>query len=98
MASLLRDWLAWHDLLQAQEKLRFRCPVESESRSVVGKRGANVGLRVEQKEPVVGYLLVDATNLEEATEVAGGCPGLAHGFTVEIYPPFERSDEGRHDV
>jgi len=28
MGSLLQQWLEWHDRLEAQGRLRFRCPAE----------------------------------------------------------------------
>jgi hypothetical protein len=90
MGSLLHEWLEWHDLLESQGRMRFRSPVESESQPVSSRIGAQVGLlSAEQKEPVVGYLLIDAVSLEEATEIARGCPGLERGFIVEVYRPFE---------
>lgn len=74
--------------------MRFRSPVDPMSRSVSSQSGtATSSSWCEQQEPVIGYLLVEAINLEEATEVAHGCPGLAHGFRVEIYSPYERGNE-----
>jgi hypothetical protein len=94
IGSLLLQWLEWHDQLEMQGKLRFRCPVDLTSRSVSNPSGTatNSSWR-ERQEPMIGYLLVEAINLEEATEIAHGCPGLEHGFMVEIYSPFERCNE-----
>jgi hypothetical protein len=40
---------------------------------------------VEVKELVGGYMIVSAANLEEAIEVARGCPGLVRaGSGVEV--------------
>jgi len=90
IGSLLHEWLEWHELLESEGRLRFRSPVGSESQPVSSRIGAQVRLsRAEQKEPVVGYLLIDAMSLEEATEIARGCPGLERGFIVEVYRPFE---------
>ena len=97
LGTILCQWLEWHDQLETQGKLRFRCPVEERSRSVSKPLGTPINQpRCEQHEPVIGYLLVDARNFEEATEIARGCPGLAHGFRVEIYPSYERCNEGNH--
>lgn len=90
MGRLLQEWLEWHDLLESQGRLRFRSPVEPESQPVSTRLGEVNRLAVERTEPVVGYLLVDAANLEEAVEIARGCPGLERGFTVEVYRPFQR--------
>jgi hypothetical protein len=75
--ELLREWLEWHDLLEAQGRLRF-CGAVEEARPS----------QREEPEPVIGYLLVIASSPEEAAEVASGCPGITHGFTVEICRPF----------
>ena len=90
--ALLHEWLDWHERLEARGRLRFCSALEPGCCSVSGEPGAPVSqFSTEEKEPVIGYLLVDAANLVEAADVARGCPGLAHGFTVEIYRPFELS-------
>lgn len=78
--KLLCEWLEWHDLLEGQGRLCFCGAVE-----------ASHPHPREEPEPVIGYLLVNAANPEEASEVASGCPGIAHGFTVEICRPFSPS-------
>jgi hypothetical protein len=78
--ELLCEWLEWHGLLEEQGKLRFCGAVE-----------ASRPCRKEALEPVIGYLLVNAASLEEASAIASGCPGITHGFTVEICRPFKCS-------
>ncbi|MDA1073977.1 MAG: hypothetical protein O3A63_04345 [Proteobacteria bacterium] len=39
--------------------------------------------------PVSGYNLIDAANLEEAAEKAKGCPILASGGTIEVCETFD---------
>ena len=91
MGSLLHEWLQWHDSLQSEGRLCFCSPVEGES-STVSNRLSPIGhVGRELQEPVVGYLLIQAESLENATAVARGCPGLNHGFSIEIYRPFERN-------
>jgi hypothetical protein len=91
MGSLLQRWIEWHDRLDTEGRLRFRCPVEPESQIVSRVPDMKAGSpRCDQREPVIGYLLVDASDLDEATEIARGCPGLEQAFTVEICRPFER--------
>jgi hypothetical protein len=53
-----------------------------------GRRGAEVvdGPFAEAKELVGGYHLVRAASLDEAVEMARGCPLLEHGMTVEVRP------------
>lgn len=86
MGELLHEWLQWHDRLDAQGIVRFRSSVDAKSRSVFEHDGTLACRnRFEPGEAIVGYLLIDAANFDEATEVARGCPGLMHGFVVEIY-------------
>ena len=38
----------------------------------------------ESKEAVAGFFVVQARSLDEAVEIAKGCPGLEYGQTVEV--------------
>ena len=78
--ELLCEWLEWHDLLDAQGRLRFCGAVEASRTS-----------SKEEPGPVIGYLLVNAASPEEASKIAGSCPGITHGFAVEICRPFSPS-------
>ncbi len=52
---------------------------------VVTSEGATDGPFVEAKEVVGGFMIVSAESLEEAIEVARGCPGLVSpGSGVEV--------------
>jgi hypothetical protein len=59
----------------------------------------------ESKEAVAGFFVIQAGSLEEAVEVAKGCPGLEVGQTVEVRAfttdPFENEvaqiDAARED-
>jgi hypothetical protein len=44
------------------------------------------GPYAETKEIVGGYILINAANLEEAVEIARGCPGLDFRLAVEVRP------------
>jgi hypothetical protein len=87
IGALLHEWLVWHDLLESQGKLRFRSAVEPGSQTISRRLGVKWP-DDEQRAPICGYLLVEAENLDEVTEIARACPGLARGFTVEIYRSF----------
>jgi len=58
---------------------------------VVTAEPAPDGPLVEVKELVGGYMIVSADNLDEAVEVARGCPGLVRPGSgvevIEIYAP-----------
>ena len=52
---------------------------------IVTSEGATDGPFVETKEVIGGYMIVSAESLEEAIEVARGCPGLVSpGSGVEV--------------
>jgi len=52
---------------------------------LVTSDGVTDGPFVEAKEVIGGYMIVSAKNIEEAIEVARGCPGLVSpGSGVEI--------------
>ena len=52
----------------------------------------------ETKEVIGGYFFLTVADLDEATEIAKGCPGLSLGVTVEVRPiaPVSPVLEGVH--
>ena len=44
------------------------------------------GPYAEAKEIVGGYILINAASLDEAVQIARGCPGLHYGLAVEVRP------------
>jgi hypothetical protein len=76
--------------LAAQGKLRGGAPLDPPARgATVRKRRGTVsavdGPYIETKEVVGGYFIVEAGSLEEAVELAKGCPAAAFGG-VEVRP------------
>lgn len=60
-------------------------PLEHPAKTVKGKDTVVTdGPYIESKELVSGYYLIKADSLEEATELAKGCPVLRLGGTVEV--------------
>ena len=84
--QVLMRWNDWYDRLMAEGKLQYGHPLEPDGRVVERIRGKKVvdGPFAESKEAIGGYFFILATDLAEATEVARGCPGLAHGMVVEV--------------
>lgn len=85
-----RLWETWLDRLgkthihQMGERLSF------EGKVVKGKEEfITDGPYVEVKDMIQGYLLVSADDLDQAAELAKGCPVLAFGGSVEVRPFFE---------
>jgi hypothetical protein len=81
-------WMAWIRDLEAKGKLKERGkPLAPTGRLMRGKkRLVTDGPFVEAKDIVLGFMVVDARDLAEATELASGCPMLDGDGTVEIRP------------
>lgn len=86
--QLTRQWNDWIEGLAAAGKLQHGQPLALNGRVISGTRGEKVtdGPFAEAKEVVGGYVVVSARDLDEATELGRGCPGLPLGLTVEVRP------------
>jgi hypothetical protein len=86
--QLMQRWNNWYDGLAAQGKVQHGRPLALNGRVVSGVRGEKVtdGPYAEAKEAVGGYFFLTVADLDEATEIAKQCPGLANGLTVEVRP------------
>jgi hypothetical protein len=90
LGAMLTEWLEWYDRLDAADIVSFRCPVSPECRVISGEDGRRVvdGPFPDSKNTIVGYFVLSARDLNEATEIVRGCPGLPHGMIVELRPAF----------
>src|SRR5579863_5469234 len=85
MQHILKQWENWMGSIAAQGKL-------TNSGSRLGYQGVTVrpgniitnGPYTETKEIVGGYIIVSAESLQQATEIARGCPILDVGGSVEV--------------
>lgn len=86
--QMTRQWNDWYDGLASQGKVQHGRPLELGGRVVSGLGGQRVvdGPYAEAKEVVGGYFFLSVADLDEATEIAKRCPGLAVGLTVEVRP------------
>ncbi len=86
--QLAQAWNDWYDGLASQGKVEHGRPLALEGRVVSGARGKTVidGPFAEAKEVVGGYFFLSVADIDEATEIAKGCPGLPLGLTVEVRP------------
>ena len=85
MQAMTKRWMDWIGGIAAQNKLTDRGNRLFPSGKVV--KPGNVitdGPYTEIKESLGGYSIVKADSLEEATELAKGCPGLTVGGSVEV--------------
>ncbi|HVD98100.1 MAG TPA: YciI family protein [Cytophagaceae bacterium] len=85
MQANTQRWMNWVAGIAAQGKLVDRGNRLVPAGKVVGSNGViSDGPYTEIKESILGYTLVKANSIEEATGLANGCPILNVGGNVEI--------------
>lgn len=85
----IEKWLAWMDELGANGNIKDRgCPLEEKGKVVSGKNKtvSDGAFAAENNEDVGRYMLVEAEDLPQATEIAKDCPIFEVGGSVEVRP------------
>ncbi|HTU81753.1 MAG TPA: YciI family protein [Candidatus Acidoferrales bacterium] len=84
----MQRWMAWFQELGSKGHLKDRGqPLETEGKVVRGRdRTVTDGPYAESKDLVGGFTLIEATNLAQAAELAGGCPIFESDGLVEVRP------------
>ena len=84
----LQAWLAWIRELEAGGHLQARGePLATEGKIVRGPNNiVTDGPFFEAKDMVLGFIIVEARDLTQAVELAGGCPMLRGAGSVEVRP------------
>jgi hypothetical protein len=101
-AMLTQKWNDWYDGLAKDGKVQHGHPLGLDGRVVTSEHGRVVdGPFAESKEAIGGYFFLEKMDLNEATEIAKGCPGLPLGLVVEVRPvaavsPMLENVRGRH--
>jgi hypothetical protein len=81
----MQKWMQWMSALTEQGKFVGAQPLKISGKVVAGSnKVVTDGPFVEGKEMVGGYLICQADSLEEAVEIAKGCPILEHDGLVEV--------------
>lgn len=85
MQKEMEFWMTWMGKLREQGRLHGGEPLKTEGK-VVRNSGELItdGPFAEGKEIVGGYLLVEAKDLNEATEMSKECPIFRNGGNVEV--------------
>jgi hypothetical protein len=84
----MKKWMDWKDTLEKNGHIQ---PV-GERLGITGKvvkgkaRAVTDGPYVEVKDFIQGYMLVEAKDIDQAVELAKGCPILESDGTVEVRP------------
>lgn len=85
MQEHMDAWGVWMGGLAQNGKLVGGQPLKNEAKTLT-ERGTKVTDRplAEGKELVGGYIIVKADDLNEATDLANGCPGFEHDCSIEV--------------
>jgi hypothetical protein len=87
MQKHMQAWGTWIGELSKRGQFKGGDPLDAGGKQVKGKKKSIVdGPFAEAKDLVGGYLLVTAENLDDAAELARGCPILEVDGSVEVRP------------
>ncbi|HVR47693.1 MAG TPA: YciI family protein [Candidatus Binatia bacterium] len=86
--KVMQKWISWMQDLETKGHLKDRGqPLEGEGRVVRGRqRSISDGPYAESKDIIGGYTLIEAKDLAQAAELAGGCPIFDRDGLVEVRP------------
>ncbi len=86
--QLIKKYTDWMGQLGSRGQLKGGEPLEDEGKVLSGKGGKVItdGPFAEVKEQVGGYFMILAKDLNEAAEIARGCPIFENGGTIEVRP------------
>ena len=88
MQQNMKKWMDWKDMLvQSGHVKQFGERLDASGKVVRGKsKAVTDGPYVEVKDSVQGFRIIEAGDLDQALELASGCPILDTDGTVEIRP------------
>ena len=80
-------WYAWSEELSRQGRRNAGTPLDNPGATVRGRdRMVTDGPYAESKDLVTGSMVIEATSLDEAIEVARTCPTYEFDGSVEVRP------------
>lgn len=88
LQKVMNEFQGWFEKFNAQGIIKGAQPLLRQGKIVSGKQGRVVsdGPFAESKEAIGGYFLLAVNSLDEAVNVAKGCPGLELGMQIEVRP------------
>src|SRR5438445_5595177 len=88
MQQTMKKWMGWIDTLKKNGHVKALGERLDPTGKVVRGKVKNVtdGPYIEVKDAVGGYMLVEATDIDQAVELSKDCPILEVDGTVEIRP------------
>ncbi len=84
MQASIKQWQDWIGGIAAQGKFLSTNRLGFEGKTLKPNNVITDGPYAEVKEMVGGYIIVKATNIDEAMKLAEGCPILNIGGHVEV--------------
>lgn len=72
------DWIEWFDKLG-------QAMVDDGAPTKPGKLVSKSDTSAVLENPITGYSIIQADNMEKAVEMAKGCPGIPDGGQVAVY-------------
>src|SRR5215510_10808709 len=83
----MKEWMNWMGMLQQKGTLAGGDPLLPSAKLISGSgKKVSDGAYTSQGEQVGGYLVVNANDLDEAVEIAKGCPIFKEDGKVEVRP------------
>lgn len=83
-ALMQQQWGAYIGGLAIQEKLIGTHQLGFEGVTVLADQSVNSGILIAENQALGGNMIVKAINIQEAVEIAKGCPILSMGGNVEV--------------
>src|SRR3954467_14891910 len=93
MQAVMKQWQQWIKNIAAQGIYGGTNRLLSEGKTLKPGNIITDGPFIEAKEIVRGYLVIKADNLDEAVEIAKGCPNLLFGGDVEVRSVMTINDD-----
>ncbi len=85
--AYIQSWITWQQDLGKKGILAGGQPLQTTGKQVNGKnKVVTDGPFVAANETVGGYLIVNATDINEAVEIAKGCPIFEEDGKLEVRP------------
>ena len=85
--QVMQQWMTWlQDLAKSGHIKDQGQPLEPTGKVVNGKKAVTDGPYAESKDLVGGFTLILASDINQAAELAKGCPALLRGGSVEVRP------------
>jgi hypothetical protein len=75
---------AWFERLNNEGRFKSGAPLSHDGKILTRRDVVTDGPFAESKEAIAGFFIIRADSLEQAVEIANGCPGLEFGQTVEV--------------